>query len=72
MFSSSFVHNVHFEMSTGGCRYNGLFLYSIYCLNNKQEVVVIMILSSRREDATPADGKILSFSVVSDTVHGMV
>ena len=45
-------------------------LYSIFY--NKQEVVVIMILSSRREDATPADGKILSFSVVSDTVHGMV
>ena len=75
MCSPSIVHNVHFEMFLRGCRYNSLCLN---VLHNKQEVVAMMILSSYDDiifqesrchspTATPADGKILSFSVVSVT-----
>ena len=70
MCSPSIVHNVHFEMFLRGCRYNSLCLN---VLHNKQEVVAMMILSSRRGDgtATPADGKILSFLLVSVTARGV-
>ena len=79
MCSPSIVHNVHFEMFLRGCRYNSLCLN---VLHKKQEVVAMMILSSYDDiifqerrwhngTATPADGKILSFLLVSVTARGV-